>query len=592
MNVFDTTVAEAMTDVALFGKYFTAPAWNNVRWLPIIKAAFGEQLSIAELVAFKEVAGGRDPPNHKVSELVACVGRGGGKDSIASFLAAFIAITFDPAKANLRLGEDVYVLCLAVDKEQAGIAFNMTKAFFETIPVLKAMVKHIGQDSIDLNNRVTIKITTNDFRSIRGRGILCAIFDESAFWRTGTTTDDAANPDIEVYAACSPGLARVPGSMLIMISSVYRRTGMLYDSWQRNYGTDNQDTLAVLGTTTQFNPGFSQATIDRELLKDRPRASAEYNSKWRDEVEDGLIKREQVMKCVDVGVTERPPKRGNDYVALFDAATGSGKDSAAVCIGHIEAGTERVMIDAIRERKPPYSPEQIAKEFSALIRSYNISNVLADHFGGAAIAEQFLKWNVTIDHQPGAPPKSEMYLAGIQTFNSARAGMLDDDVGIDQICSLVRKNQSGGRPLIDAEKGGHDDRANVVCGVIWMLLEKPRYNLAAMGDGDINSKSIEAARQQRAEAMTDKTAWPPLNPQSATEREAIRLQAEYAAGGVSRNTNNYPGSFPAIDMNGFLIAPDMTDFMKDSTGPDFAPPANDRSRRMMDWSARSRIINW
>jgi hypothetical protein len=259
---------------------------------------------------------------------------------------------------------------------------------------------------------------------------------------------------------------------------------------------------------------------------------------WRDEVEHALIKREQILKCVLRGIYERAPQRGiGSYVAFLDASLGSGKDSAAVCIGHWDAATERVIIDAVREQQPPYSPEQNAKEFSELIRSYGITNCLADHVGGAAIAEQFSKWGVRIDYQkpgPTAPPKSELYLAEIQTFNSTRVGMLDDSITINQMCSLVRKNQSGGRPLIDAEGVGHDDRSNVVAGVIWMLLSKLPYNLAAMGNGDVNSNSIMAARQDRAEGK--RTA--PIG-----ERLNFKTQAEFNKWRMSADRKNDPEVF-------------------------------------------------
>ena len=237
MKTANISITRAMTDPALFGPSF-GPTWDY-RWLPVIKGAWAEPLSATELPVFREVAG-RDPPKHRVSELVICAGRGAGKDSIASFLAAYTAMSFNPRTAKLRPGENVYVLCLAMDKEQAGICFNMTKAFFETIPTLKAMVRKFGPDTITLSNRVTIKITTNDYKSVRGRGILVAIMDECAFYQTENSTA-AANPDVEVKAAISPGLARVKGSMLIMISSVYRRTGILYDAWKQNYGKPIDD---------------------------------------------------------------------------------------------------------------------------------------------------------------------------------------------------------------------------------------------------------------------------------------------------------------------------------------------------------------
>jgi hypothetical protein len=207
------SVSNALRDGRLFGPFFTGPSWSV--WTSVLKAAFAERLTDAELETFRTVAD-RDPPQRRVRELAAVVGRGGGKDSIASFVAAYIAMSFDPKVAKLRPGELAYVLCLAVDRDQAKLVFGYIRALFEEVPVLRTMVRDIGTDSIELRNRVVIQVSTNSFRSVRGRSILAAIFDEVAFWRD----DRSANPDSEVHAAIVPGLARVPGSMLILVRHI------------------------------------------------------------------------------------------------------------------------------------------------------------------------------------------------------------------------------------------------------------------------------------------------------------------------------------------------------------------------------------
>ena len=132
--------------------------------------------------------------------------RGGAReDSTASFLAAYLAITFDPRASKLRPGETVVVMCLACDRAQAGIVFGYVRAYFETIPALRALVKDWGSDSIALRNSVIIEVHTNNFRAVRGRSLLCVIFDEVAFYRD----ENFASPDIEVHGAVTPGLGRV-----------------------------------------------------------------------------------------------------------------------------------------------------------------------------------------------------------------------------------------------------------------------------------------------------------------------------------------------------------------------------------------------
>src|ERR1039457_1211776 len=106
------TIANMMSRPSLLGPHFKGESWN--RWKSVIKAAFAEPMTPEEVIAFKEVAGDREPPKQRVNEAVFAVGRDGGKDSVASLIATYIAVTFDP-KGKLRPGEKAIIACVAVD---------------------------------------------------------------------------------------------------------------------------------------------------------------------------------------------------------------------------------------------------------------------------------------------------------------------------------------------------------------------------------------------------------------------------------------------------------------------------------------------
>jgi hypothetical protein len=138
------SVVDAMNSPQLFGPHFAGPSWDT--WRACIKAMFAEPMSDGELAVFRSVAE-REPPKKRVSEAVFVVGRGGGKDSVASLIASCIAINFDP-RGKLRPGEVATIMCIAVDREQAGIVASYIKAYFETIPALAAVVKTIDGDQL------------------------------------------------------------------------------------------------------------------------------------------------------------------------------------------------------------------------------------------------------------------------------------------------------------------------------------------------------------------------------------------------------------------------------------------------------------
>jgi hypothetical protein len=168
-------------------------------------------------------------------------GRRSGKDSIASAVAA--AAAMKDYRAHLRPGERATVLCLACDRSQARIVTRYIAGYFRETPLLAPLVERETDDGIELNNGVEIVVGTNSFRAVRGRTLVCVIFDEVAFWHD----EDSATPDVETYAAVSPGLITLPGAMLIAISTPYRRAGLLYERWRKFYGKADPDVLVVRG---------------------------------------------------------------------------------------------------------------------------------------------------------------------------------------------------------------------------------------------------------------------------------------------------------------------------------------------------------
>lgn len=113
-----------MNHPKLFGPAFTGPSWEP--WKTVLKAGDGLPMNAEETAFFKSVAGDRDPPTARTREQWWVVGRRGGKDSVASVVAAFTAASFNQPHL-LRGGERGLVLCLACDRHQAKIVLGYIK---------------------------------------------------------------------------------------------------------------------------------------------------------------------------------------------------------------------------------------------------------------------------------------------------------------------------------------------------------------------------------------------------------------------------------------------------------------------------------
>jgi hypothetical protein len=459
-------VIEALADPALFGPWFNGPSWDG--WRAVLKGAFAIPMTETEEAFFRTVAD-RDPPKTKVRELWVIAGRRAGKDSIVSFLVAYGAALFEQAH-RLRPGERAVGLSLAVDRDQAKVLLEYVRAYFRMIPMLSELL--VGRDhqtGFELANGVDIIAGVNSFRSVRGRPFLFAVLDEVAFWRD----DRSANPDLETYAAILPGLATLLG-MLIGISSPYRRSGLLWTKFRDHYGKDG-DVLVVKATTLQLNPTIDPAIIERALEEDPAAARAEWLAEFRTDIES-FIGPDVLDAIVVPGRHELPPAAGVKYVAFIDPAGGSGGDSFTLAIAHAEGDV--AILDAVRETRPPFSPDAVIDAYAELLGTYRVRKVRGDRWGGEFPRERLRAKG--IEYEISEQPKSEIYRDALPLLNSSRAELLDLPRLKAQLLGLERRTARGGRDSIDHAPGGHDDIANVVTGVL--LMASGRHRPLAISD--------------------------------------------------------------------------------------------------------------
>jgi phage terminase large subunit-like protein len=224
-------IIEAMEHPKLFGPWFEGPSWAN--WKAILRAAYCLPMTPEEIAFFRTVAE-RDPPKKRVRELWLCCGRRAGKDSVASLIVAYESFFFDGAR-KLRRGERALVACFGCDKDQAKIELDYTKSYYDDLAPLKERVRRETMTGFELTNDLDISIVTNNDKSVRGRPILTAVLDECSRYKD----QDSATPDVELYRALKPGMKTIAESLLLGISTPYRKSGILFDKFKQSYGRDD-----------------------------------------------------------------------------------------------------------------------------------------------------------------------------------------------------------------------------------------------------------------------------------------------------------------------------------------------------------------
>ncbi len=431
---------------------------SRATWRVFWKVADAIPLDAAELEVFRRHTGRSMSRTEPYVECWLLGGRRGGKSEEMTSRATWRALSFD--RAPLQPGEIGVIPLIAADRAQARNSLNYLKGL-AAHPVVEPFVQRVLRDSVEFRTGVVVQVVAASFRSTRGYTMIDAILEECAFYQS----EDSANPDEEIANAIRPALITVRGSRLYGISSPYARRGILWQAFEEHFAKDDSDVLVWNADTLSLNPTVNPREIERAFERDAAVAASEYGRDGRVafradverflsvEVIDGAINRSRPL--------ELAPRADVAYVAWADPSGGS-QDSFALAIAHRDGA--RVVLDLVREVKPPFSPDQVCADFAAVARAYRVTQVHGDHYAGSWVVERFGRYGVM--YQPSDKTKSDVYREVLPLFNAGRAELPDHKTLRAQLANLERRVGPSGKDAIAAVPGAHDDVSDAVCGAL------------------------------------------------------------------------------------------------------------------------------
>lgn len=453
-----STIIEALSDPALFSGMFDAPSWRP--WRAFLAALFALPMDAEALTLYRHHTGRHAPPIAPFREAGLVCGRRGGKSRTLAVVATWLA-TVPDYSPYIAPGETPVVAIIAADRRQARVILGYITGLLRAVPALAPMIDDVLAESVRLTNGITIEVHTGSIGAPRGRTYIAVLLDEVCFWGTG----DVANPDTEVVNAVRPGLASIPTSVLLMASSPYARRGVLFNAFARYFGKDEAPVLIWRGTTREMNSNIPQSVVDEAFAADPDSAASEYGAEWRSDIV-GFITREAIEATVAAGVLELPSGGGIAYAGFVDPSGGSA-DSMTLAIAHL--GEDGIaVLDALREVRPPFSPDDVVRDFASLLKAYGISRVMGDNYGGEWPKERFSVHGITYD--PSKKTKNTIYGEFLPALNGRRMRLLDHPRMIAQFCGLERRVARGGRDSVDHGPGQHDDVANAAAGALVQVI--------------------------------------------------------------------------------------------------------------------------
>ncbi len=249
----------------------------------------------------------------------------------------------------------------------------------------------------------------------------------------------------------------------------------------------------------RMNPTLDERTIAQAYAEDPVVAAAEYGADFRRDIESFLV-REAVEAAVMPDRRELPPVEGVHYVAFCDPSGGS-QDSMTLGIAHLDGA--KAVLDVVRERRPPFSPDEVVGEFAALLKSYGVHTVSGDRYAGEWPRERFAAHGTL--YEPSAKTKSDLYAELLPLVNSGRVELLDHRRLLAQLARLERRTARGGRSSIDHPPGGHDDLANAVAGAVFLcacVADAPAQASFSLGIVEEQDREDLFQRALRGEPLT------------------------------------------------------------------------------------------
>ena len=453
------TLLEALRDSNLFARFFRSPSWKA--WRVFLAALTASANPSADDLALYRAATQRTKwPTSPFTEATLIVGRRGGKSRTLALIAVYLAC-FRDYSPYLAPGEVATIAILAADRSQARAIFRFVSGLLRSVPLLEPMIVRADAEAIALANRVVIEITTASFRSTRGYSYAAVLCDEVAFWRSDETS---LNPDVEILRALRPGLASIPGAMLLIASSPYAKRGELYNAFRRHYGRDGGRVLVWKSDTQTMNPLIDPAIIKEAYESDPEAARAEYGAEFRDDLAD-FVSRETVDAVTMWGRSELPPEPGVVYFAFCDPSGGVA-DAMTLAIGHLNRH-DVCVLDALLVVNPPFDPEQAVMQCAALLRRYCVAAIAGDKYAGEWPVARFAEHGIVFEQS--ARPKSDLYRDLLPLLNARRVELLDHPRLAAELAGLERRTARSGRDSIDHAPGGRDDLANAVAGCLVAL---------------------------------------------------------------------------------------------------------------------------
>jgi hypothetical protein len=339
----------------------------------------------------QKALGGARPPERVPRLLVVLAAIRGAKSTIMACRGARAALSCDVDA--LSPGDELLVPLVATEKKTAQQLYAHAMALFRT-PALRGRVVRETAEGLwarhDSGRPVEISVMamSRSGSTLTARWVATAGFDEAP--RMIGSSEGVRNLDDSMNAL--EGRVRDDG-LVFWIGSPWAPWGPVYDVTRDRFGRPAEDVVVIRATGPMLNPQYWTPERCAQLERFKPSAYRMNVLGEFADADEAMIPSESVMRAIERSVTERPRRKGVEYVAAMDPAT-RGNAWTLVVLGNVgknahgEAQYEVAVAEEWRGNPgTPLRPRAVLEEIRGICSRYGVTTVLTDQAALDAYAD-------------------------------------------------------------------------------------------------------------------------------------------------------------------------------------------------------------
>lgn len=425
----------------------------------LVRVAFDGEQPDSLLGEF--IFGSREPiPDRARAVLVAVCGARGGKSYVLGAIR-LLQQALQTSLQTLAPGEQAMGLIVAPDMRLAKQALSYVKGALRMRDKLRALIVAETTDSVTLRRPeggiVSIEClpATSGGSAVRGRSLVGALLDEAAFFRD----DSYKVNDVEIFKAIAPRM--LPGAQLVIASTPWSKTGLLYELFRANYGKHSTAIAAHAPTLLLQDVKWTREIVDRERERDPDNARREFDAEFMDLDAIAFFDARAIERSIDTSLA-LPLKYDPDACTACGADFAFRVDSAALVAVARDRALYRVAnVLELRPTERELKPGPVVGVFAKIAQGYHVEGVVADSHYRESIAEHLETHNLLLFSAPeGVTGKNRTYQRFRTILHDGLLKLPEHTRLIRQLREVQSRPTAGGQISIQSPRwktGGHGD---------------------------------------------------------------------------------------------------------------------------------------